>query len=238
MNIFPDLSFNDVRWDVLVFGHLRWNRYFGENAERPPRGSPSTCSSVLIRGREADGKDFFLIVDPTIRHSPEEYYFDLNRRTGLGPEAITHCFATHHHFDHWHGFKYFPGAKWLTGPGNRDLIINAVKNSAGTDPGDGLSPEIEAEKITEVKGEFLRGVAAVPLPGHTRDLHGIGFMSGNRKILVAGDGVMTSYHFRDRATEFQNDSAWVKIAGQTIENIAGSFDLVVPGHDNLIICEG
>ena len=46
---------------------------------------------------------------------------------------------------------------------------------------------------------------------------------------------MTAYHFRDRTTEFQPDSAWVKIAAQTIENIAESFDLVLPGHDNLII---
>ena len=235
MNIFPILNVTEVRWDVLVFGHLRWNRYFGDTPENPPRGNPSTCSSVLIRGRQADGKDFFLIVDPTIRHSPEEYYFDLNRRTGLGPEAITHCFATHHHFDHWHGFKYFHRAKWLTGPENRNLIIDAVKKSAGTDPGDGLSPEIEAERIEEVSGEFLPGVAAVPLPGHTQNLHGIGFMSGGKKILMAGDGVMTGYHFKDRATEFQPDSAWVKIAGESIENIAESFDFVIPGHDNLII---
>lgn len=235
MNVFPELKVKEVRWDVLVFGHLRWNRYFGETAENPPRGNPSTCGSVLIRGKGADGKDFFLIVDPTTRRSPGEYYFDLNRRTGLKPEAITHCFATHHHFDHWHGFKYFPGAKWLTGPGNRELIIQAVKDSAGTDPGDGLSPEIEAERITETSGEFLPGVATVPLPGHTRELHGIGFMSGGKKILAAGDGVMTSYHFRDRATEFQPDGALARTAGLTIENIAESFDLVIPGHDNLII---
>jgi glyoxylase-like metal-dependent hydrolase (beta-lactamase superfamily II) len=235
MNIFPELKIKEVRWDVLVFGHLRWNRYFGETAENPPRSNPSTCGSVLIRGKDEDGKDFFLIVDPTTRHSPEEYYFDLNRRTGLSPEAITHCFATHHHFDHWHGLKYFPQAKWLTGPGNRELIIAAVKDSAGVEPGDGLSPEIEAERIAEVSGEFLPGVVVVPLPGHTSELCGIGFMSGGKKILAAGDGVMTGYHFRDRATEFQNDKALVKIAGETIKNIAVSFDLVIPGHDNLIL---
>jgi glyoxylase-like metal-dependent hydrolase (beta-lactamase superfamily II) len=235
MNIFPELKVKEVRWDVLVFGHLRWNRYFGETAENPPRGNPSTCGSVLLRGKESDGKDFFLIVDPTIRHSPEEYYFDLNRRTGLKPEAITHCFATHHHFDHWHGFKYFPRAKWLTGPGNRELIIAAVKDSAGTDPGDGLSPEIEAERIMEVSGEFLPGVATVPLPGHTKDLHGVAFMSGGKRILAAGDGVMTGYHFKARSTEFQSDSALVKTAAETIANIVESFDFVVPGHDNLII---
>jgi len=235
MNIFPDLKVKEVSWDVLVFGHLRWNRYFGDNPDNPPRGNPSTCSSVLIRGKEENGRDFCLIVDPTTRRSMEEYFFDLNRRTGLGPEAITHCFATHHHFDHWHGFKYFPNATWLAGPGNRELIIAAVKDSAGTEPGDGLSPEIEAERITEVSGEFLPGVSTVPLPGHTKDLMGIAFISGGKKILMAGDGVMTGNHFRDRITEFQKDSALVKIAAETIENMADSFDLVIPGHDNLVI---
>jgi len=235
MNIFPDLKVKEVRWDVLVFGHLRWNRYFGESSDNPPRGNPSTCSSVLIRGKEENGKDFYLIVDPTIRHNMEEYYFDLFRRTGLRPEAITHCFATHHHFDHWHGLKYFPKARWLAGKGNRDLIIAAVKDSAGTEPGDGLTPEIDAQRITEVSGEFLPGVSTVHLPGHTKDLQGIAFISGGKKILMAGDGVMTGYHFRDRITEYQPDPAWVKIASETLEKIAGSFDLVIPGHDNLIV---
>ena len=237
MNIFPEIKMDaGVRWDVLVFGHLRWSRYFGETAENPPRGNPSTCGSALIRGREENGKEYFLLVDPTIRPSREEYYFDLFRRTGLRPDVITHCFATHHHFDHWHGFKYFPNAKWLCGKGNRTLIIDAEKHSAGTDPGDGLSPEIGAEKLVEVEGEFLPGLSTVPLPGHTRDLQGIGFLCEGKKILIAGDAVMTGYHYKDRATEFQPDSEWVKIAADTIENIDQSFDLVLPGHDNLIIC--
>ncbi|MDR3247305.1 MAG: hypothetical protein LBT39_00840, partial [Treponema sp.] len=87
----------------------------------------------------------------------------------------------------------------------------------------------------EVSGEFLPGVYALPLPGHTKDLHGIAFMSEGRKILVAGDGVMTGCHFKERTTEFQSDPAMLPVAAATIQNIAESFDLVVPGHDNLIV---
>ena len=234
MNIFPDIK-NEVHWDVLVFGHLKWNCYFGETMDKPGRGNPSTCSSVLIRGTEKDGKEYFLIVDPTTCRSPDEFYFDLNRRTGLKPESITHCFSTHHHFDHWHALKYFPGAKWLTGPGNRDLIIRASKSSAGTDPGDGLSPEIEAERIEEVSGEFLPGIVIIPLPGHTGELCGIGFISDGKKILAAGDGAMTANHFRDRITLIQTDEATAKIVRETTENMEESFDIIIPGHDNLII---
>ncbi|MDR0562224.1 MAG: MBL fold metallo-hydrolase [Spirochaetaceae bacterium] len=231
MNIFPEFSTaSEVRWDALIFGHLFWNRYFGETPDNPPRGAPSTCSSVLIRGR-----GYCLMVDPAIRHSAEECYFDLNRRTGLLPEAVTHCFSTHHHFDHWNGLKYFPNAQWLTAKGNAPLIAEAVREAVNRDPGDGLSPAIPAERIQEVSGEFLPGVYALPLPGHTDSLHGIAFRSGKKRILIAADSVMTSGHFADRITEFQPDPAMQKTAASTIADIAESFDLVVPGHDNLIV---
>jgi glyoxylase-like metal-dependent hydrolase (beta-lactamase superfamily II) len=235
MNIFPRLETRDVLWDALVFGHLFWNRYFEETRDKPPRGAPSTCSSVLIRGRQSNGKDYCLIVDPTTRHSAEEYYFDLNRRTGLRPEAVTHCFSTHHHFDHWHGLAYFPNAQWLTGTDNAALIAEAVKEVAGKEPGDGLLAGIPAERIQEVAGEFLPGVYALPLPGHTKSLHGIAFESEGKRILIAADSVMTKNHFKDRVTEFQPDTSMWPIVAATIENIAQSFDLVVPGHDNLIV---
>jgi glyoxylase-like metal-dependent hydrolase (beta-lactamase superfamily II) len=215
----------------LVFGHLFWNRYFGETADNPPRGVPSTCSSVLIRGKEAGGKDYCLIVDPTTRHSPEEYYFDLNRRTGLHPADITHCFITHHHFDHWHGLAYFPHARWLTGTGNAALIAEAVQQAAGKNPGDGLAPGIPAGRLEEAGGELLPGVFALCLPGHTAHLHGIAFKSGDKRILAAADAVMTRNHFKDRITEFQNDPALQKAASETIASIAESFDIIVPGHD-------
>jgi glyoxylase-like metal-dependent hydrolase (beta-lactamase superfamily II) len=237
MNIFPLLKIRDVSWDALVFGHLFWNRYFGETKENPPRGIPSTCSSALIRGKDREGKPYCLIVDPTTRRSPEEYYFDLNRRTGLKPEAVTHCFATHHHFDHWHGLRYFPRAQWLIGTGNKALIAEAVKQAVdeNKDPGDGQPPGIKEDKVTEVSGEFLPGIWALPLPGHTRDLHGVAFISGGKKILAASDAVMTANHFRDMATEFQPDASMRELAAVTMRNIAESFDIVVPGHDNLLV---
>jgi glyoxylase-like metal-dependent hydrolase (beta-lactamase superfamily II) len=222
-------------WDVLVFGHLFWNRYFGETSEKPPRGIPSTCSSVLIRGKASDGSEYRLIVDPTTRHSPEEFYFDLNRRTGLHPQDNTHCFVTHHHFDHWHGLRYFPDAQWLTGTGNKALIAQAVLEASGRDPGDGLSPELPAERLREVAGEFLPGAFALPLPGHTVELHGVAFECQGKRVLAAADAVMTRCHFADRITEFQNDRVLQEKAAETIDQIARTFDIIIPGHDTLIV---
>jgi glyoxylase-like metal-dependent hydrolase (beta-lactamase superfamily II) len=236
MNIFPLIKGGEVRWDALVFGHLMTNRYFGEDAEHPsPRGNPSTCSSVLIRGRTAEGDEYRLIVDPSIRHSDEEYYYDLNRRSGLFPRDITHCFSTHEHFDHWNGLKYFPAAAWLCAAGNKAAIGRAVEAARGRETGDNLGPAIPWERITEVAGEFLPGLYALHLPGHTAELHGLAFRSEGKRVLAAADAVMTRQHFKDRITEFSPSGELRRRAAETIDNIAESFDIIIPGHDNIIV---
>jgi glyoxylase-like metal-dependent hydrolase (beta-lactamase superfamily II) len=236
VNIFPPIQGGEVRWDGLVFGHLITNRYFGEDADHPsPRGNPSTCSSVLIRGRTADGAEYRLIVDPTIRRSDEEYYYDLNRRSGLSPGDITHCFSTHEHFDHWNGLKYFPGAVWLCAAGNKEAIGRANEAARGRETGDNLGPTIPWGRITEVAGEFLPGVYALPLPGHTAQIHGAAFRSEGKRILAAADAVMTRMHFKDRITEFSPSDELRRRAAETIDNIAESFDIIIPGHDNIVV---
>lgn len=218
MSLFPALQGAIEEYDHLVQGHLFWNRYFGEGPDAPPRGHPSTCSSTMLRGRDAQGKPFALIIDPTLRKTPEDYYFDVNRRTGLRPDAVTHCFSTHHHADHINGLLYFPDAQWLAA-----APAAAVMHTLA---------EPAFQRIQPVEGEFLPGLAAVPLPGHTMTLHGIAFSYRGKRYLVAGDGVMTKYHFRDETTEFEEDAA---IAASTIRAIKESFDFVIPGHDGLIV---
>lgn len=44
-------------YDIIVVGHLKWNPYFGESKDAPPRGDPSTCTSVLVRGEKRTGID-------------------------------------------------------------------------------------------------------------------------------------------------------------------------------------
>ncbi len=220
MNLFPTLTGAIDSFDILVEGHLRWNRYFGEGPDAPPRGDPSTCTSVLIRGKDAAGMPYALIVDPTTRWTAQDYYFDLNRRTGLRPNAITHCFSTHHHADHVIGLAYFPDADWLAGEGADAAIREADAAKA---------------RIRPVSGEFLPGIGAVRLPGHTPSLHGIAFRYEGLRYLVAGDGIMTKHHFSRGTTEFTNDT---ETAAETIQHIKESFDFVIPGHDGLVPLAG
>ena len=222
MNIYPKINGNVAEWDMIVMGHLKVNPYFGESYDSPPRGDPSTCSSVMIRGLDEAGRPYVLIVDPTVRLAPEDYYFDINRRTGLHKEDVTHCFVTHHHSDHYEALSYFPGTRWLAAPPVADILRKeAVK--------------IDASAIAGVSGEFLPGVSTVFLPGHTGTLHGVAFMCQGKKILIAADAVMSRHHFIHETTDFQPDPDMNKTAAQTIRSIKESFDIVVPGHDNIVI---
>lgn len=201
--------------DVIVMGHLKWNPYFGENEKQPPRGNPSTCTSTMIRGIDREGKAYVLIVDPTLRNSAEEYYFDINRRTGLKAEAVTHCFITHEHFDHQVGVRYFPNAQWLAA----EPVAQKLQDS----------PYIDGSRVIPVSGEILPGVKVVPLPGHTMSLHGVEVQWAGRRILIAGDSVMTWEHFENQTGMFEEDS---EQGAETIRKIAQTYDVIVPGHDN------
>lgn len=217
-DVFTNIKGQIETYDVIVIGHLKWNPYFGEQKEAPPRGDPSTCTSTMVRGRQADGSPFVLLIDPTLRLTPEDYYFDINRRTGLHAEDITHCFVTHSHYDHQAGLAYFPHAVWMAA----ESVAEELRNS----------PYLDGARVAGVTGEFLPGVYAVPLPGHVEHLYGAAFWSGGRRVVVTGDGVMTKNHFRDGTTMFERDAA---LAKETIRGLHAIADLIIPGHDNVIV---
>jgi len=224
MNLWPDIRSEVEDWDVITIGHLRWNRYFGENADWPPRGDPSTCTSTLVRGTDGQGKAYALLIDPTMKWTPPEFYFDLHRRTGLKPQAITHCYCTHPHLDHYDAFKYFPDARWLAAEPVAEALAKEAKS-------------IDGGRVKGISGELFPGVFTVPLPGHAPALYGLAFLHRGRKILVAGDAVMTKHHFFHATTEYQPDPVMRDMAARTIADIKQSFDIVVPGHDNIIFME-
>lgn len=218
MILFPQIKGSITSYDIITIGHQRANIYFGDDPKNPPRGKPVTCTSTLIRGIDGENKAYALLVDPTTRNNAEEYYFDLQRRTGLKPSDITHCFCTHEHFDHIEGFAYFPEAKWLAPKDNLQVT--------------GASMLIDKAYLYPAEGEFLPGVYAVALPGHTFGSHGVAFMYNGKKYLVAGDAVVSRHHFAEGTNNFEDDK---EAARETQRMIKTHYDIVIPGHDNLIV---
>ena len=215
---FPTLQGSVRDYEILVIGHISWNRYYGEREDNRPRGKPFTCTSTLVRGVHADGTPYVLVIDPTERVEPEEFWFDLNRRSGLRPEAVTHCFITHCHGDHAVGCNCFPQAQWLAAP----ATIERLKGTPG----------IDESRVLPAEGEFLPGVCVVPLPGHTRDVHGVAFCHEGRCIVATGDAVMSRPHFRHSTCEYEEDA---EAAQHSLAWVRGNADIVIPGHDNYFL---
>ncbi|MCI9552276.1 MAG: MBL fold metallo-hydrolase [Acutalibacter sp.] len=218
--MFPEIQGKIDSYDIIVIGHQRANVYFGDDPKKPPRGKPVTCTSTLVQGRCEDGSPYALLIDPTTRSTPEDFYFELRRRSGLLPEDITHCFSTHEHFDHIEGLTYFPQAAWMVEARNRPWV--------------GASMLVDKAKLVPVQGEFLPGVYAVPLPGHTYTACGIAFAYEGRKYLAAGDAVVSRHHFKELANNFEDDPA---AARATQQMILKTYDVVIPGHDNLFLIQ-
>jgi glyoxylase-like metal-dependent hydrolase (beta-lactamase superfamily II) len=196
------------RWDIITIGNLSRNRYWGESDERPLR--PGICTCTLVRGR-----DFCLLVDPSIEERGR-MLAELDRRTGLKPEAVDTVFITHQHGDHHFGLQHFPRAEWLAAPGVAEAL-----NKSG---------RYEKEVRPAAGGLFGGAVELVPSPGHTPEQHSLRFYCDGLAVVVAGDAVMTREFWADRRGYF--NSADFELAARTIDALTAIADIIVPGHDN------
>jgi len=198
------------RWDVVTIGNLSRNRYWGESDEKPLR--PALCTSTLLTG-----EGFRLLVDPPLADA-EAMAFELFRRTGLRPGAVTAVFVTHGHGDHFAGLGSFSGADWLAAP-----EVAAELNASGK----------AAKPVQGASGRLPGAIDVIPTPGHTANHHSLAFECDGRRVVVAGDAVMTRDFWDHRQGYF--NSADFDQAAATIDRLAHVADIVVPGHDNYFL---
>ncbi|MDR2932754.1 MAG: hypothetical protein LBV27_06560, partial [Oscillospiraceae bacterium] len=60
MDIYPPINGKISYWHMIIAGSLKWNRYFGESSDNPPRGDPIPCTSILISGGGENGNDYHI----------------------------------------------------------------------------------------------------------------------------------------------------------------------------------
>ena len=200
------------RWDVITIGNLSRNRYWGESDDRRLRDAWCTCT--LVRGA-----DFKLLVDPSLK-DPAAMAAELDRRTGLKPEAVEAVFMTHSHGDHHWGIEAFPTAHWWAA----EAVARKINEE------NSYSKEVQA-----APEELYLSVELVHTPGHTLEHHSLRFECDGKRVLIAGDAVMTRDFYAHRQGYF--NSVDFELAARTIEKIGGMADIVVPGHDNWFLTE-
>jgi glyoxylase-like metal-dependent hydrolase (beta-lactamase superfamily II) len=198
-----------TRWDVITIGNLSRNRYWGEIGE-PVRGGWCTCTLIA-------GEGFRLLVDPSLKDAAA-MAAELDRRTGLKPEAVEAVFITHHHGDHHWGLEAFRSARWLAAPPVAEMVNRETHYSKPVEP---------------AARQVLDGVEMIHTPGHTKEHHSLFLRCDGQAVVIAGDAVMTRDFFAHRQGYL--NSVDFRQASRTIEEIARIADIVVPGHDNYFV---
>jgi len=204
-----------ARFDVLAIGSLSANPYWGEKT--PVRREYATAA--LVRS-----EDVTLLVDPG--WPAEVLRAALFYRAGLAPEAVTHVFLTHFDPAHFGGIDLFPEAAW-------SMFEEEIRYAEAEGDTDGLGGEV-VRRAEAAPDSFAAGVDLFPTfgpsPGHCSLL----VYTALATAVVAGDIVPTREHFERGSLE---DGPWdLAKARESFQDVLEIADLIVPGHDNLLVC--
>jgi glyoxylase-like metal-dependent hydrolase (beta-lactamase superfamily II) len=197
---------------IINIGVLSQNKFWGET-QRMREDISATCNLLEIGEHR-------LLVDPSPMREPLERA--LFNRAGLTPDAIDMVYATHWHGDHLFGLRLFETATWLMAADG----IAEWKEKA---------PDYRhlADRFVPAEGALPAGLELFPAPGHTPTLAALQAETPWGTLIVAGDAVMNREFFA--AEEGYHNSVDFDAAAATIRRIKAAADLVIPGHDNVLI---
>jgi len=217
--------------DVISIGTLSHNPFWGE------KGSvrPAHATTTLIR----DGSTSIL-VDPSL--PPELLTHRLAERTGLEPGQIDAVFLTTFRPVHRRSLSLFADAHWWLGPDERETMaarLNAALAEHERSEGAEDAPPVEIEEELALLGQTepapekpSPNVHLFPSPGASPGSASL-LITAVRTVVVAGDAVLTRDHLENgRVFERSVDP---QQAGESFADILEVAEIVIPGHDNLIV---
>ena len=195
------------RWTIVTIGNLSRNRYWGEPDDKPLRDAICTCTLI-------SGEGLVLLVDPSIP-AKADMAKELDRRTGLKPDAIAAVFVTHEHADHFAGIETFPKAVWYAAAPVAQILNRNPKFT---------------RKFEPAPRNLFGSVDVIPTPGHTQEHHSLRFDCEGRSIVIAGDSVATRDFWRERRSYY--NAVDPALGARTMDQLASFASYIVPGHDN------
>lgn len=201
-------------WKVLSIGCLSNNGYWDETSSQ--RSQICTSTIVEVGSRR-------VIVDPCY-HSIDGFRRILDERTGLSPDQIDTIFLTHFHATHRQSVSLFPKAVWLM---SKVEIHWWNRQRLAEEELDCLA------RIVPIEDYPIEGVEIVPTPGHTHGHTSLRFETREGMVMIAGDAVLTFDHFDNREPSRHAEDP--REARRSIDTIAKTSDLIVPGHDNFFV---
>jgi glyoxylase-like metal-dependent hydrolase (beta-lactamase superfamily II) len=162
------------------------------------------------------------------------------RDHGVAPDAVTDVVLTHAHYDHSVNFTLFPNATpWI---GDIEL-----EWAASQPPGFNPLPELYVQALAKdprtrrIRGdqEFLPGLRAIPVPGHTPG--GLLYLleCPQRTLLFTGDSAKNRAELLSRDVDSSLDPV---ASRQSIDTIWALWrhrpgTVLVPGHDLCMVLD-
>lgn len=169
------------------------------------------------------------ILFDTGHHATKAMLIKALAEEGLKPSDIRQIFLSHLHFDHANNVDLFPQAEiivpradwaYAQAPVEADLYVSApvVEYIARRNP-----------VLVDDGAEIHPGLRCLAVPGHTPGQMALHFTdSEGRRVVLAGDAIKTLRELIDRRVDLEFDPEARSAA--TIDMLAESFDIIVPGH--------
>ncbi len=212
---------------ILSIGALSVHELWDKQADaRTPH-----ATTTLVR---SGGK--VIVVDPGL--PGQVIAARLAERCGLGVEDVTDVFLTCFRPAHRWGLTAFPKARWLIAEGEREQVGAALIEKLGQEEDDEIRKLIEQDvavlkKCEAAPDKLAEQVDLFPLPGYTPGGAGLLLSHINSTTLIAGDIVATAEHLEQgRVLRGAYD---VNQAQESFMEAVEIADVIVPGHDNLLL---
>jgi glyoxylase-like metal-dependent hydrolase (beta-lactamase superfamily II) len=217
-----------VTFDVISIGCLSRNRLWNE--AKPVRVPHAT--TTLVR----DGPTS-LLVDPSLPpQALEKLLFD---RTGLTPDRIDMVFLTCFRPVHRRGLDLFAGKEILMGEQEIESVRRHLDETEENGPDD---PEVL--RLIQSEREYLNGIRPAPdrftpqvhlfpTPGPTAGSCSLLLVPSMRTIAIVGDAILTRDHLEAGMILEQSHDA--EAAKDSLTELLEIADVIVPGHDNVVI---
>lgn len=197
------------------------------------RGDEVILVDTGFDGAEAQSRGFELNKDAPAALAP----------FGVKPQDITKLIVTHLHFDHAGGLHLFPNAHlymqaaemaYATGPCMCHDTLRAPFTGAHVCE---AVQRLYSGKLTFIEGdaEIADGITVHAVGGHSRGLQIVRVRTDSGWLVLASDAAHFYENFQSRKPfPIVVDLEDMLKGFDTLERLASSPDLIIPGHDPLI----
>jgi len=221
-----------VDYCVVSIGTLSHNRLWGETAAV----RTAHATTTLVRDKHKT-----ILVDPSL--PAPALAARLGERTGLDLSAVTDVFCTTLRPVHRRSIEALPKAAWWCSEAELAAYLRQLEDLERI--GDRLDSEDSAVAVAELKlvkrfkpapERFTDQVHLYPVVGASPGSAGLLLAPPTTTIVIAGDAALTAEHVnRGMVWEGCSDA---QAAVESLRDLLEIADLIIPGHDNIMLCPG